>query len=300
MKTTAASEPADFSLVVGGPLFQLFRRAHLCGDTLELQGRRILAISLLTWLPLLLLSALEGHAFGGSIRIPFLADIEAYVRFLVALPMLVAAELVVHRRMSPLVHRFLERRIVVAEDLPKFHAAVKSALTVRDSVVAEIVLLILVYTLGLWTWRNKIALGVSTWYALPYETGVHLTMAGYWFAFVSIPMFQFILLRWYMRLVLWFRVLWRISRLNLHLTAAHPDRSGGIGFLGQSSYAFGPILFAQGALLSGVIASRILYQGQSVLSFKTEAVGLIAALVLFILGPLIMFTPQLDAPGGRA
>jgi len=60
----------------------------------------------------------------------------------------------------------------------------------------------------------------------------HLTAAGYWLAFVSIPLFQFILFRWYMRLVLWFRLLWQISRLNLHLTAAHPDREGGIGFLG--------------------------------------------------------------------
>jgi hypothetical protein len=89
------------------------------------------------------------------------------------------------------------------------------------------------------------------------------------------------------------RLLWQISRLNLHLTAAHPDRAGGIGFLGKSSYAFGPILFAQGALLSGFIASRVLYEGRSLLSFKMEAAGLVGFFVLFILGPLLMFTPKL-------
>ena len=37
--TTLEATP-DFSLVLGGPLFQLFRRAHLSGDALELMHRR--------------------------------------------------------------------------------------------------------------------------------------------------------------------------------------------------------------------------------------------------------------------
>jgi hypothetical protein len=294
MKTTPTPEPPDFSLVLGGPLFQLYRQTHQSGNALELLRRRVLAITLFAWLPLLFLSILDGRAFGGAVKIPFLYDIEAHARFLVALPLLVVAELVVHRRISPLVRRFVERRIVVTEDLPRFNAAVDSALRARNSVAVEVTLLVLVYTLGLWLWRSRIALGAATWYAMPDATHLNLTSAGYWYAFVSIPIFQFILLRWYMRLVLWFRLLWQVSRLNLHLTAAHPDRAGGIGFLGKSSYAFGPILFAQGALLSGLIANRILYEGRSLLSFKMEAAGLIGALVLFILGPLVMFTPQLD------
>ncbi len=293
MNTTQTPKSPDFSLVLGGPLFQLFRRTRLTGDALELLHRRILFITLFAWLPLLLLSVLDGQAVGGAIKIPFLRDIEAHVRFLVALPVLIAAELVVHRRISPLIQRFVERRIVVAEDLPRFNAAVHSALRVRNSVLVEVALLILVYTLGLWVWRSQMALGSTTWYAAPEETGLHLTLAGYWYAFVSIPIFQFTLLRWYMRLGLWFWLLWRVSRLNLHLSAAHPDRCGGIGFLGKSSYAFGPILFAQGALLSGLIASRVLYEGRELVSFKMEAAGLIGFFVLFILGPLAMFTPLL-------
>ncbi len=284
----------DFSMVLGGPLFQLFRRTRLSGDALELLRRRILAITVLAWLPLLFLSLLDSRAFGGALKIPFLYDAEAHARFLVALPMLIIAELVVHRRVSPAVRRFVERRIVVAEDLPRFNAAVSSALRARNSVALEATLLVLVYTVGLWIWRSQIAAGVATWYATPDATGLHLSPAGYWYAFVSIPVFQFILLRWYMRLAIWFRLLWQVSRLNLHLTAAHPDRAGGIGFLGSTSYAFGPILFAQGALLSGFIASRVLYDGQSLVSFKVQAAGLIGAMVLFVLGPLVMYTPLMD------
>ncbi len=286
--------PPDFSLVLGGPLFQLCRRTRLSGDALELLSRRVLVIALFAWLPLLFFSLLDGRALGGGLKIPFLYDVEAHARFLIALPVLVIAELVVHRRVSPSVRRFVERRIVVMEDLPRFNAAVKSALRARDSVALEGTLLVLVWTLGLWIWRSQVALGDPTWYATPTAGQLNLTVAGYWYVFVSIPIFQFALLRWYMRLVIWFRLLWQISRLNLHLIAAHPDQAGGIGFLGKSSYAFGPILFAQGTLMSGLIASRVLYEGRGLMSFKMEAAGFVAFFVFVILAPLLMFTPRLD------
>ena len=294
MKTIPNAEPDDFSLVLGGALFQLYRRAHLSGDALELLQRRVLVITLLTWLPLMLLSALEGRALGGSIKVPFLYDIESHVRFLVALPLLIVAEVIVHRRIRPVVRRFVEGGIVVTEDLPRFNAAIVSELRARNSVVLELALLFLVYSLGLWFWRSQIVLGAPTWYATPDPTHLHLTLAGYWYEFVSIPIFQFLLLRWYMRLVLWFRFLWQVSKLHLRLTAAHPDRAGGIGFLGRSSYYFSPLLFAQGASLAGLIATRVLYDGKSLMSFKVDAVGLVVLFVLFILGPLVMFTPQLS------
>ena len=39
-------DPYDFSLVLGGPLYQLWRRTGLAGNTLELLRRRIIVISL--------------------------------------------------------------------------------------------------------------------------------------------------------------------------------------------------------------------------------------------------------------
>jgi hypothetical protein len=165
---------------------------------------------------------------------------------------------------------------------------------VRNSVPVEVGLLILVWTVGYWIWRSQIALGTASWYASLDGTHSRLTAAGYWYAFVSIPIFQFILLRWYMRLLIWFRFLWQISRLNLRLISTHPDRAGGIAFLGKSAYVFAPILFAQGALLAGLIANRIFYEGGTLLSFKMETASLVGFFVLFILGPLVMFTPQLS------
>ena len=53
LRRERASEPQDFSLVLGGPLYQLLRRAHITGDALELVRRRTIVIALLAWLPLL-------------------------------------------------------------------------------------------------------------------------------------------------------------------------------------------------------------------------------------------------------
>lgn len=151
----------------------------------------------------------------------------------------------------------------------------------------------MVYTLGLWYWRSYIASGKATWYATPDATHLNLSYAGYWYVLVSIPIFQFILLRWYFRFAIWFRLLWHVSRLKLRLTAAHPDRAGGIGFLGNASIAFAPICFAQGALLAGVIANKILYDGRALMSFKIDAASFVCFFVLVTLGPLLMFSRQL-------
>jgi hypothetical protein len=126
-------EQNDFSLVLGGPIFQLFRKTHLEGHHLELLRRRIVVITLFVWLPLLLLSALASPA-GGAGLLSFLRDVEVQARFLVALPILISAELLVHLRMRPVVRRFVERRIVLPEDKSRFESAIQSAIRSRNSI----------------------------------------------------------------------------------------------------------------------------------------------------------------------
>ena len=64
--SSAGSTPEwpAFSLVLGGPFFRFCRRAHLAGDALELVHRQALTSSNASaWLPLLVLSLLEGTLF---------------------------------------------------------------------------------------------------------------------------------------------------------------------------------------------------------------------------------------------
>jgi hypothetical protein len=286
--------PPDFSLVLGGPLFQLLRRAHLSDDALMLVRQRIIVIVLLTWLPLLLLSALEGQVLGGRAAVPFLLDVEVHIRFLVALPLLIIAELVVHRRMRPLLQQFLERNLIPKDAMMRFEAAVAAAFRLRNSVLAEVLLIAFVYGVGvLIVWRHYVALDAATWYATPSAEGSKLSVAGMWYGYVSVPIFQFLLVRWYFRVFIWTRFLWQVSRIELSLVPTHPDRVGGLGFLSNTVYAFAVLAVAHGALLAAQLASRIFFVGAELTQFKVEIAILVVFMLCIVLGPLLVFAPQL-------
>ncbi len=128
----------DFSLMSGGPLFQLLRRMRLSGDALEMVRRRVLLAVLLTWPPLLVLSIVEGHAWGGGVALPFLHDVETHLRLLVAAPLLILAEILAHRVLPQVVRQFEANGLIRDEARPRFDAAIASALRLRNSVVAEL------------------------------------------------------------------------------------------------------------------------------------------------------------------
>ena len=287
-------ERQDFSLVLGGPLFQLMRRTHLAGDALELLRQRILLIPLVAWLPLLVLSLIEGEALGGRAAVPFLLDIEVHVRFLIALPLLIVAELVVHQRMRFVVRQFLERNLIPQSALPRFEEAIASAFRLRNSVLAEVLLIAFVYVVGiLIIWRHYVALSTDTWYAVPTAEGLKLSVTGAWYGYVSLPIYQFLLVRWYYRIFIWSRFLWQVSRIELSIVPTHPDRVGGLGFLANTVYAFMPLAVAHGAMLAGPIANRIFYLGAALPEWKVEIGVLVVFLVCLVLGPLLVFAPQL-------
>ncbi|WP_256971834.1 hypothetical protein [Paraburkholderia caledonica] len=218
----------DFSVVLGGPFFQLLCRAHMANDTLALIRQRIAVIALLTWVPLAALAALEGHLLDRTIAVPFLYDFEVHIRLLVAVPLLILAELVVHRRLRPIARAFIDRKTIPEASSARFDEAIRSASRLRNSVLAEVLMLAFVYGVGvLVIWRHYTALHASTWYATASQDDLKLSLAGMWYGYVSLPIFQFLLLRWYFRLFVWTRFLWQVSRIKLSLVPTHPDRVGG-------------------------------------------------------------------------
>jgi hypothetical protein len=204
---------------------------------------------------------------------------------------------VVHQRLRPIPQLVLDRHLIPDNAMPRFNRAVASAMRLRNSVLAEVLLIALVYGVGiLIIWRHYMALETATWYAIPSGTGTKLSPAGIWFGFVSLPFFQFLLGRWYFRVLIWTRFLWQVSRIPLNLISTHPDRLGGLGFLRNTAYAFTPLAAAHGALLAGLLANRIFYARSTLPEFKTE-IGMVVVFMLFLaLGPSLVFMPQL----GRA
>ena len=290
----ALRDARKFSLVLGGPLFQLLRRVHLSDDTLMLVRQRVVAISLFAWLPLLVLAAIEGHLLDGGVAVPFLRDMEVHIRFLVAVPLLIVAELVVHQRMRPIAEAFLERNLIPEAAMARFDEAITSAFRLRNSVFAEVLLILIVYGVGVViVWRHYTALDAATWYATPSDTGAKLSLAGIWYGYVSLPMFQFLLIRWYFRLLVWTRFLWQVSRIELSLIPTHPDRLGGLGFISGTAYAFTVLLVAHGALVAAQLANRIMLLGARLTDFKIEIGVMVVFLLCVVFGPLLVFTPQL-------
>jgi hypothetical protein len=287
-------DSSDFSIVLGGPLYQLLRRAHLSDDTLALVHRRIVAGVLLTWVPLLLLTTLGGTVWWGEVGVPFLLNAEVHTRFLIAMPLLIVAELGVHRRMRQLVLHFYNRNLIRKEDEPRMTAAIASALRLRNSLAAEITLIILIYAVGI-PMREYLAVDTRTWaFSAAGDHGFgSLTPAGWWQALVSVPVFQFLLVRWYFRMFIWARFLWQVSRLELRLLPTHPDRVGGLGFLSNVVYAFTPILLAHGVLLAGLIADRVFHDGAKLPQFTVEIIGGVGVLVFLVLAPLTAFAALL-------
>ncbi len=284
--------PDDFSLVQGGPLFQLFIRSHLATSGLDLLKRRIVFFVILTWLPLLLLSAVSGTLLDGNINIPFLYDLEAHVRFLVALPLLLVAEIIVHQRMKPVIQQFIDRRIITVETRANFDACIASTLRLRNSIWIEIMLILCVLSYH-FVWSELTTVDTTIWYANGVASQRQLSLAGFWLVYISLPVFQFMMFRWLFRIILWLRFLWQVSRLELYLVPTHPDKAGGLGFLSASAAAFMPMIFALGSLLSAMIGERILYEEAKLLDFKPEIVASLVFILLLILGPLCVFSGHL-------
>lgn len=289
-------EPSNFSLVLGGPLFQLLMRLKLITPAFGLLKKRVIVITLLAWLPLLVLSLVDGKAWGSE-GMTFLYDIETQARFLVALPLLIIAELLVHKRMRLIVQQFVERNIITKKRLSRFREIITSAMKLRNSIAVELLLLIATFVIGNYLWHivsviETIA-GTGSWYATSDSTGTHLSLAGYWFVFFSRPLFQFILCRWYFRLFVWARFLWQSSRLDLQLISTHPDRACGLGFLAMSSTALLPLIAGHGVLVSGLIANAIFFAGGKLTEYMILILCVVLFILLIVLGPLLVFSPNL-------
>jgi hypothetical protein len=103
------------------------------------------------------------------------------------------------------------------------------------------------------------------------------------------PIAFFLFLRWMWRYGVWTWFLRKIAGLDLHLTAGHPDRAGGLGFVKLGHSAFADIFFALSCVVASAVGNEILNNGASLTAFQTPLiiVGVIA--LGLALAPLLVF-----------
>lgn len=279
----------QFSLTGGGLLHRLQRRAGLIHPPDLFLKRRVLLICTVTWLPLLILNWIAGQLN------PFFHDLTLHARLLLNLPLLLLAEALVDKRLNEVVRHFVDSGLVTAETLTPFESAIEKAEKWRDSIVAEILLLILSYALLLTLVLTRdLPISEHRWLGSVSETGIHPSRAAWWYFVASLPLAQVLLFRWLWRLVIWWRFLAQVAKIDLQLIPTHPDRAAGLGMLGRGQTFFALVFQAPALVLSAHIAQRILFDGASLKEFKVPLIGFVVLALIAVFGPLLAFTGKLN------
>jgi len=77
--------------------------------------------------------------------------------------------------------------------------------------------------------------------------------------------------------------------MKVRIVASHPDKAGGLGFLGQSLRGFPVLALALGTAIAGTLANLVMHEERA----STSLTPVVVATVIFILflcaGPLLAF-----------
>ena len=275
-----------FSLVDGGPLCRLIRRLGWVRPNGRCDYlRACLALMAVTWGPLFVLSLAERVVTG---HVPSI-DWGVHARLLVTIPLLFMAEESLHWRSRRAIAVFLEERWA-SDQADRVAKIIAFAEKLRDAVAPEVVLLGLALVGGqavVWQ-AGGLRSFVSGLLLDPQQVA-----PKYWYAVVSLPVFQFLLFRALWRWGIWAQLLWRLSRLPLRPIATHPDLAGGLGFLSLPTEGFAFIVAGLSATQAGVYANQIIVENAAITSFTPKVIIFTLAAVVLGLGPLVVFSRRL-------
>lgn len=287
--------PATVSLSSDGLVFRALRTVGATSEDQVRPVRGILVLLVVTWVPLAVLTLLDGTFTGHRVEMPFLGDPGVQARLLVALPLLVLGE----RKVSSMARMALElvrmRRLVPEEEIPALDRRVEQLVRERDSWIVET--LIVVGTLAfVWLGHASIVdqrLGThTTWLG----TGAGaLSRAGWWYFTVSVFAATVLGLRWVWWIVIWTRFLVGFLRPRLVVSPGHPDLHGGLAFLTMVQSAFVLVLASFSATVAGRLGVELLYEGATLAQVRVPVLVVLVLAVSVMFGPLLLFTGRLAA-----
>jgi len=295
--TKASGVQRQLSLSAGGLLYLVQRwiRGPESPD-FPIPAQILIAV-LLLWLPLVLLSLFEGTLSGTKVAQPLISDIVPHVRLLIAIPLLLMADLAIDPATSSAVHDLGTSGVVPSEEKARFQRALAKMHSARDSVWPDII--IIVFAFGfIWAFKpgyggSALEAKATSWLWSVYDDGVRYSVAGWWYLLISGPMFQVILFRWFWRFYIWTVFLFRVSRLPLALRPTDPDQSGGLGYLGFAQQSFVAVFLAFATVASSTIAHDILSEGSAFRDEVPEIGVFVVVFILVIYAPLLFFTKQM-------
>jgi len=253
--------------------------------------RPVLAAVVVGWLPIAVLAgalAITGHPTALS----FFSDIAVHARFLVALPLIVLAEADLIPAFGRIVTHFLTSGMV-SRDRERYLEAVTSTRRLLDSKWATYITFALAYATVIALITSIGPENTPGWYwGGPGPVG--LSLPGLWHAFVSLPLLLWPCFGWIWRLLLWWRFLALMSRLDLRLIPTHPDHAGGLKFVSTSIRAYRLLAAAISVTVAGTEMNRLLRTGESSpMAYRNSVIVVLVLVVLLAAGPLLMFVTRL-------
>lgn len=287
----AATPPISFNRL--GPFYRLQRRLGLLSDADLAAGRRALLFAAFAWGPAVLLAVLEGVAWGANHERAILFDFSAYA-YALAIAAFVLMEATSDRRMATLVGQFTARGIARDGGRAGILRARRNMERRTGSTLAEAVLAITAYAVT-WAWlRHAVqAAPEGTWFGRLQDGSIELTLTGWWLQLVALPLYWFLFGRWVWRFGTWGLMLYDLSCCDLRLVATHPDRCGGLAFIGQYPKTYTLFVFAESTVVSATVLKLIVHGDASLMSFKLALFGMVAFFALAFIVPLFVFTPML-------
>jgi hypothetical protein len=261
---------------------------------------RALGAILIAWVPMAVLSAVEGLALGPTRRESFLLDVAAYSRFLIALPLLIMAEGFALPLLGHIVRHLARPELLPETERPRYDAAVARASRLVRSPLAAMIMIAVAYVATIQAGRAAYPADVETWVTATTNGARALSWAGLWRTFVSQPLYVVLVLMWLWRAAVWAIFLRKVSRLELRLVASHPDHMGGLRFVMASLRAFSPVGLALAVGISGTIAERVIVGGTRVTEFAPVIGVVVVALLLLFVGPLFVLRKPLKKIRTRA
>jgi hypothetical protein len=240
------------------------------------------------WLPLVVLALMSGpEALQALLR-----DCGVYARFLIATPLFIIADAFCTNRLSAVAVHFREAGLVPPDQLPRLDATLARTRKLACSGLAGILIIVAAYLVVAAIALNASADIVPSWHSG--RSAGEFTAAGWWHVLVSLPLHASLFLAWVWRVLLWAQLLRSIAGLNLRLVPVHPDRAGGLLFVGYSVRAFSVVALAIGSVGAGSIANSVLRTGvHGYTDGLVIGVMLVTVLVLFV-APLLVFTESLQ------
>ena len=282
----------EYSFIEGG----LFRKVQLKLGIENNQGFLALAGICFAWIPLVILTLLDRTFYSGA-EIPFLKDYAIHARLLIGVPMLILIRDTISVKTGA-VTQYVSRALLKDEEQQKMLTRTLPFMRkLACSSFTELVIVLLVVGSVLGLIQTGAYGGIQSehtnWMYIGNHADHHMSRAGQWASYISIPFFQFLLLQWLWRYIVWILMLRNFAKAEIDLLPTHADRSGGLGIiiLAQKSFSF---VFVVGSLvMAGQLITHFMDAPDLIKVIQAVVIGYLILCLLLLLAPMLFFTAKL-------